>query len=78
MRLANGMEDGYFHRELHSPCGKAVLASETTRANSSVLAGPRVQTFCISRTQSAGELLFALNEEAEFFVGFQLLRPVCF
>src|SRR6266511_5811192 len=46
-----------FQSAVHSPRGKACLASETTLANPRVLAGPRAQTFRISRTQS--ELLCA-------------------
>src|SRR6266545_3405113 len=43
----------------HAPRGKAFLAAQTRRASSSVLAGPRAQTFPISATQSLSELDFA-------------------
>src|SRR6266851_6412058 len=45
-----------FQSAVHPPRGKAFLAAETRRASSSVLAGPRAQTFLISATQSVTEL----------------------
>src|SRR5437870_11623867 len=44
-----------FHSAVHPPLGSRSLSEHISRANSSVLAGPRAQIRLISGIQSAGE-----------------------
>src|SRR5204862_3885676 len=58
-----------FQSAVHPPRGKAFLAAETRRARSSVLAGPRAQSFLISATQSVTELHIGSVSNARSMTG---------
>jgi hypothetical protein len=49
--LEKGISQGFFQSAVHRPCGNAFLAVETTRASSSMLAGPFAQEALIATTQ---------------------------